>query len=191
MQDTPEEKPFEIKVSGNGVDITQDVSQEMARSIIDILMGGAPRYTNGGSGAPRGQSGTGGGAGEKERALSLREFLDEALARRNPDKMTAIGEFLAEHEHQAEFSRDDIKSRFKTAGEPAPANFSRDFNWTLSNGWIAEDPKNQGSYYVTKKGRDAIDAKFAAEIKKGTRQKFGGRRRPAKRKSNDSEGRDE
>jgi hypothetical protein len=117
--------------------------------------------------------------------------LDETQARRNPDKITAIGEYLSEHEGQGEFTRDDIKSRFKLAGEAAPANFGRDFAWAVSNGWIAEDHKNPGSFYVTKKGRDSIDARFAAEVTKGTRQKPSGRRRTPKRDSDNRNGRDD
>jgi hypothetical protein len=79
------------------------------------------------------------------------------------------------------FTKDDIRGRFRLSGEAAPANFPRDFIWAVKNGWIAEDPKSPGSFYVTQKGRNAIENNFSSEVKKGTPQPAA-RRRP--RKSN-------
>lgn len=178
MQDDPKEKTFEISVSGDGISIKRHVDGPTARAITNILMGGGPGYKRDDAKPDQGTDDTG-FRGESRR-VSLREFLDETQARRNPDKITAIGEYIAEHEEQPEFSRDDVKSRFKQAGEAAPKNYGRDFTWAITNGWIAEDTKNPGAYYVTKKGRDAIDAKFAREVKKATALKPSGRRRSSK-----------
>jgi hypothetical protein len=187
MQDNPEEKTFEISITGDGITISQNVDESTAREIVNILMGGAPGDTKSHSGRVQGRSDTGsrGEPRDEPRRMSLREFLDESRARRNPDKITVIGEYIFEHEGRPEFSRDDIRSRFKQAGEAAPGNFARDFTWAITNGWIAEDTKNPGAYYVTKKGRDAIDARFAPEVKKATTQKPGGRRRSPKRRNGD------
>lgn len=191
MEDTNAEKTLEISVTGEGVSITQEVDQRTAREIINILMGGSPEYTRGSRPFRQGRSDTEDSETRTQRPLSLREYLDETEARRNPDKIVAIGEYMSEHEEVPEFSRDDVKSRFKLAGEAAPRNFARDFAWAVSNGWVAEDPKTPGSFYVTKKGRDAIDAKFAADVAKSTRQKPGGRRRSSKRGIVRSNGGDE
>jgi len=110
------------------------------------------------------------------RRTSLREFLEETQATRNPDKITAIAEYLALHEEVELFTRDDIKGRYRSAGEAAPANFPRDFAWALRNGWVAEDSKSPGSFYVTSKGRTAVENKFPDEIKKATAQPAGRKR---------------
>jgi hypothetical protein len=109
--------------------------------------------------------------------MSLREFLTDADAKRMPDKIVTIGEYLMSQAGQEDFSGDDVRDRFRAAGEVAPANFSRDFKWTISNGWVAEDPKNPGRYYVTQTGRAAIQAKFSDEVKKKSGFKPVGRRR--------------
>jgi hypothetical protein len=64
-------------------------------------------------------------------------------------------------EGQADFSRDDIRSRFITAREPAPGNFGRDFGSALKNGWIAEVHGKKNRYYVTAKGAQTINNSFS------------------------------
>ena len=82
----------------------------------------------------------------------------------------AIAEYLYIHEEVELFTRDDIRGRFRTAGEAVPGNFPRDFAWAVKNGWVAEDVKSAGSFYVTQKGRLAIQSKFSEEVKKATAQ---------------------
>lgn len=93
--------------------------------------------------------------------LSLREYLNEVGANSYPEKIASIGYYLEAHEGAASFSKDDIKSRFRTAGEAAPANFHRDFSSAVSSGWIAEDVANGGRFYVTHTGQAAVAAGFA------------------------------
>jgi hypothetical protein len=70
-----------------------------------------------------------------------------------------------------------VKARFRNAGEPVPGNLPRDFTWTISNGWIAEDAHNLGHYYVTQKGKTAIAERFSGEVKRKSGFKSGARRR--------------
>ena len=67
-----------------------------------------------------------------------------------------------EIEGQADFSRDDIRSRFITAREPTPGNFPRDFAVALKNGWIAEVHGKKNRFYVTAKGAQAINNNFSS-----------------------------
>jgi hypothetical protein len=106
--------------------------------MINLIIGGAGAYEPVSQHEPPESRGSLMGAGNAPagggRRMSLREFLDESQASRNPDKITVIGEYLYQHEGKSEFSRDDIKGRFKHAGEGAPANFPRDFSWAVKNG---------------------------------------------------------
>src|SRR5438445_805629 len=75
--------------------------------------------------------------------LSLREFLQQAdVSAGIHAKILAVGRYLRDFEGQADFTRDDIRTRFRTAGEGQPANFPRDFQKAVRAGWIAEDPKS-------------------------------------------------
>ena len=108
---------------------------------------------------------------------SLREFLDYVTATRNPEKIVAIAEYLSARESKADVSKDEVLAQFRVARELVPANFSRDFAWALSIGWIAEDAHNMGRFYVTKTGKAAIQERFSREIKKKSGIKPARRRR--------------
>lgn len=180
MEEHRLEEMFTVSVDGAGVKIEKSVPAGVARDVINVLMGGPPASIGsypaatlgiGGSvastgfttGSPASVAGPVGG-----RRISLREYLDESQASRNPDKITAIAEYLYVHESAELFTKDDIKGRFRSAGEAPPANFPRDFAWAVKNGWIAEEVKSPGSFYVTQKGRQAIANKFSDEVKKAT-----------------------
>lgn len=110
-------------------------------------------------------------------ALSLREFLDDRQAQRKPDQIATIASFICDHEGAPDFARDEIKERFASAREPLPANFPRDFTWTIKNGWIAEAHGKPGRFYLTAKGAHAVAARFSNDVKKTTAIKRGNKRR--------------
>jgi hypothetical protein len=173
------EEPYEVSIKGGGITIEKKVSAHVARQMINVIMGGGPPYehvSNQTSPVFRNASGTDHAPAIGGLKRSLREFLEESRPRRNPDKITAIAQYLSVHEGTEVFTRDDIKGRFRTAGEAAPANFPRDFTWAVKNGWIAEDAKSSGSFYVTRTGIAAVKNKFSDEIKKGTAQPIGRKR---------------
>jgi hypothetical protein len=181
MQDQ-ESESYSLKLDGHGINISREVGQDVARAILDIIMGGEVRARPGRPAvepndlpADRGRP-----------SLSLHEVLEKSGAKRNPDKIAVIGHYIVEHEGRREFTRDEVKGRYREAGEAIPANFPRDFSWALKNGWIAEDPNDRGSYYVTKKGIEAIDEKFSTEIRKKTAQKKGLSKRKTKKTENQS-----
>jgi hypothetical protein len=165
---------YSLTLKGEGISVSRDVDQSVARAIMELVLGGVepPRL-----GTMTNERASSSPANTQLTRLSLREFLDQAEPKRNPDKIVAIGEYIIQHDKQPEFTRDDVKARFRNAGEPVPANFPRDFNWAISTGWIAEDAHNAGQHYVTQKGRTAIAEKFSGEIKKKSGFKPGGRRR--------------
>jgi len=152
---------FTLSLSGGGLSFTQQISAEQLAGVMALALGVS-------SPSPA-KTGAGGGSGGSVQAksterLSLREYLDASDAKKIPEKIVAIALFLNEHEGAEMFSRDDIKSRFRSAGESQPGNFPRDFGVAVSSGWIAEDHAARGSFYVTKTGRGAVESRFAADV---------------------------
>jgi hypothetical protein len=158
-----EEELFAVSIKGQGVTIEKTVPVNVARQMINVIMGGAEEPQVSKYNLPE----VGSAAAQGGRRISLREFLHESQASSNPEKITVIAEYLREHEGKEEFARDEIKGLFRQAGEGAPANFPRDFSVAVRNGWVAEDTKSPGSFFVTNTGRAAISNKFSGEIKKG------------------------
>jgi hypothetical protein len=161
------EKQYKLNLAGDGIKIEKVIPESIARQVVSLVMGG---HQIGISTAPsssqlhRKAPSIGG-------QLSLREFMDEAGAKRNPEKIVAIGAYLMETLNQETFTRKEVKLQFKNAGEPVPGNYTRDFDWAVSNAWLAPNQGGQKDYYVTKKGREAIENKFSDEIRKGTKLK--------------------
>jgi len=75
-------------------------------------------------------------------------------------KILTVGRYVRDFEGRGDFTRDEIRERFRSAGEPQPANFPRDFQKAVRAGWIAEDPKKRGRFYVTRTGDELIDRGF-------------------------------
>ena len=126
------QKMFSLRLSGDGINIEQQIEQRVALQVVQIVMGGgAPAVAPLSTGAkPDARSSAG-------VSLSLREHLDKIGASKKPEQIVTIAHYVCEIEGQADFSRDDIRSRFITAREPPPGNFGRDFAVALKNGWIA------------------------------------------------------
>lgn len=172
---------FELKLSGEGITVERKIGREAARKILDVVLGGsgmAPSVVN--RPTPSVRHASPGNAAGRQQMTSIREFLDECKARRNPDKIAAIGAYLIDYEGATTFQRGDVKSKFRSAGEAPPGNFSRDFSWVVSNGWIAEDVNESGQFYVTGTGRKAIEERFSGDIKKASSLKLPRRRKSRK-----------
>jgi hypothetical protein len=169
---------YQLALEGRGIKLERDVSEDVARQIIDIVMGGAlarataePATTNTGSGGrltdvergPRGQS--------------LREFLNEVEASRNLDKIVAIGAYLQNERGYDTFTPAQIKSEFRNAREAVPGNFPRDVRSAVAAGWLASSPEDPKALYVTDSGHRAIEARFAPEVRRRARSQQPVRRR--------------
>lgn len=154
---------YKLSLKGKGITVEQDVPQEVARDIIAVVMGGVaargPR-TAPAAGAPR-------TAGN----VSVREFIDAAGAKRNPQIVTAIGLYLMEREGQERFTRSEVRNKFSQAGEPTPSNIGRDVALAALSGWIAENPRSQ--FYVTDTGIRAIEAKFEGQAVRRPKRRSG------------------
>jgi hypothetical protein len=148
-------KLFSLRLTGDGINIEQQIDQRIALLVVQVVMGAAPPVSAAVPGASvhAHQS--------EEISLSLREYLDRSVASKKPHQITTIGHYISEYEGQGDFGRDDVRSRFSTAREPLPRNFSRDFGLALKNGWIAEVHGKKNRFYVTAKGVQAIESQFS------------------------------
>jgi hypothetical protein len=151
-----------ITVSGPGIQAEKEVSLQLAMSVMQVMFGGSLKDVLGPSGAGNEQVRPTYDASQPERMqrLSIREFIEDVGGRSFHTKIAAIGRYMRDHEGQQDFSRDDVKVRFRSAGEIMPGNFPRDFQKALQAGWIAEDPQSRGRFYVTRRGDEAIDQRF-------------------------------
>jgi hypothetical protein len=174
------EPTYRFTLKGEGLDFANEVGLPIARQLLNVALGGQPAA----AWSERTATDQGGSAAtETDQSLvqhSLREFLDYVEAKRNPEKIVAIGEYLTVQERRTDFSKDEVLGQFRVAREPVPGNFPRDFSWTLSIGWIAEDAHNRGRFYVTKTGKAAIQERFSRAIKKKSVIK------PARRRKGDA-----
>lgn len=183
-----EAKPFTVKLTGEGLTFETSVSAQQVAAIMALALGATPVAPAGGGSAllnsvqvrPDDNLFV---PGER---LSLREFLDATEAKRLPEKILSIALYLEQHEQLSGFSRDDIKGRFRSAGEAPPGNFPRDFAVAVSSGWIAEDHANKGTFYVTKTGKAVVSARFAPDVTK-TQRRSSRKRRPSKNAGGDSD----
>lgn len=149
-------KTYSLHLSGEGINIKQEVDQSVALRVVQVVMG---------AGVPVARASSAGSKGEMQSAdrvpLSLREYLDKIGPSKKRDQITTIAHYICDYEGQDDFSRDDIRSRFLTAREPPPGNFGRDFAAALKSGWIAEVHGKKNRFYVTAKGAHAIESNFS------------------------------
>jgi len=132
------------------------------------VLGGAPSSQRRGSGPGSAAPARGFSGGDGDRRTALREFWDEAEPKRMPERIVTIGYYLQHFSGQQSFTRDDVKSQFRVAGEAIPGNLPRDWTWSVANGWIAQMHDAPGFFYVTSKGEKAVESGFSGDIKKGT-----------------------
>ncbi|WP_018599393.1 hypothetical protein [Mycobacterium sp. 155] len=166
---------FQISVKGTGVELTRTVDQVTALHVIATVLGGgaaAPAAAGATTYVP--QSTVAAPSVETQRKAgydaaasegldphtTIGEYIDECGATQFSAKITAIGNFLELRLGQSSFTREEVKSQFRPAGEAQPGNYSRDFNDAITQRWIAEDPNEKGQYFVTKTGKTAIASKF-------------------------------
>jgi len=177
MTETDKDEIFHLKLMGKGITIDKQVDAGLAAAIAQMAFGGPPPR-----GAPVGPTATPrqnlvAVAGQR---LSLREYLQSVGAGRGIHiKILAVGRHMRDFEKQEDFNREEVRSRFRSAGEPQPANFARDFQKAVRAGWIAEDHQNSGRFYVTRTGDDEIDRRLGQGPASGAPVRRRRRARPA------------
>jgi hypothetical protein len=189
-----EDKIYKISIEGAGLSLNRAVSKEIGEQVVVLLLtAGAPKAHQGvidpavSAHAPAQTKHSPASKVQHRseyRETSIREFLDSCEAKRAPDKITAIGEYLNTQHNQLTFDKNDLVSQFESAAEPVPANISRDLKWTLKAGWIALKKDTKDCYYVTNSGKTAVKQRFSNEIIKKTRRLVPGGNKKASAEQN-------
>jgi hypothetical protein len=143
---------FSLKLEGNGVSIERMVNRSIAMAILAAVLGGS-EATAASHTAPE--------AAPTVPNISPREFLAQTGATSNAEKLTALGQYLCEHEKAESFSRDDVRGAFRRAHEVIPKNLPRDFGTAVQSGWIHESPGKAGRFYVTRTGMQLVENGFS------------------------------
>lgn len=176
---------YKVSISGAGLTLEREVPAHVGEQVVVLILSGKPGQLSEAPVPGIGRTNAPGGGNppsdEAHGAVSIREYLDERGAKRNPDKITAIGCYLNEHRSQESFNRADLETMFQEAAEAVPKNIPRDLKWATRVGWIAPRPKEKGTYYVTATGMDAVNQKFPKEILNRTSQATGRTRRATKK----------
>jgi hypothetical protein len=170
------EQKYTVELVGPGLSLKKELPEPVAHELLVWLLKGGRLQVSGMAVSPQ-QTPTeikalspSAPTGRTETAfMSVREFMDQSSPGRVPDKLACFGLYLREHRNQNEFSREDLVGLFQEAAEPLPKNLTRDIRWAQQIAWLAPAPSNPDLYYLTKKGEDAVRAKFAKDLIQKTR----------------------
>jgi hypothetical protein len=148
---------YRLTLKGPGLAVDKIIDSQTAGAIAQMTFSGVGTdMANVGQGAKTPQP----TLAPSMQRMSLREYLQTNVPDRGiHTKILAVARYMRDFESQSDFNREDVRSRFRSAGEPQPANFHRDFQKAVRAGWIAEDHRNRGRYYVTRTGDEAIDSR--------------------------------
>ncbi len=153
-----------VTISGN-VSYAAEVNDAVAAQIIALCASSPPEVVVSAMqpSAPE--------APAKRETVSISAYMEQLRPKRNPDKILVIAAYITDETARKYFTPQEIKSYFAKAGEAVPANFARDFNWTITTKWLAAAEDTRDGYYVTNKGMEVIDGGFPKALVKETRGK--------------------
>ena len=176
---------YNVKIEGNGLSLEREVSEEVGNQIVVLILAGERQIQS----APLQNETPNNSALEDlhqingsimngaNPPLSVQEFLVSCAAKRNPDKILAIGYYLKNFQEKDEFITSDIVKNFQDAAEKVPQNISRDIRWAVQSSWIAKKTGMKDTYYVTNTGIQVVENKFPKSLVDKTR----GKQSPAKK----------
>jgi hypothetical protein len=144
-------KKYHVTVSGPDVNIDTMTDQTVARVVMHVVMSGMTEPPAGISPAER----------TPTSLTSLQDFVASSGAKGAAQQILAIAEFVCATGNKDEFTRDEIGGKFALAGLPAPDDLARYFQIAADYGWIGEDARALGHYFITKHGHETLRAKFA------------------------------
>ena len=177
MEAANKDATFKLSLQGGGLTLEREVGPEVAGRLLQLLFGGAEAMPT-----LKGIDAEGGPIRDRQR-VSAREVLNEYGAGKIAEKITGFGFYMREHENMHEFTKDNLWKCFSKAREALSKNPTRDIKATISVGWIAEDHKKPGHYYVTSQGDEALQRRFSSEVRRAVR-----RRPPRKAKAASDKG---
>lgn len=148
------DNPIQISISGK-LSYADDITIHQATQIIAFLNAERPEATNvtGHFGEPDKPD----QAAAPKKVTSPREALEVSGARKNPEKIVALGAYVLLESGET-FKSEDVKTQFRRARETAPANFTRDLGIAIASGWVIED--GDGEYMLHNKFDAIFDEGF-------------------------------
>ncbi|MEQ9242999.1 hypothetical protein [Roseovarius indicus] len=167
------EKQFTVTLKGNGIDVENSLDKKTALRVLSIIWGGETDTIQ--DVVTDAEVAAEGGSGKNHR-VSMGEYLDEANASTNKERIVAIGMYVSEYKNSDTFGKEDVVAGFRSAREPLPRNIHRDISSAAEARWI-EETEETGVYYVTNTGAKAVKAKF---------EDLDGKPKPAKKRSTSS-----
>ena len=155
---------YRLVLKGDGVTVERSISEALAKDIIAMVLVGESTSQP----SPQAPINAAMPQVDYEKKQnnscfprkSLREYLTEVGAKKNPQIILAIAKFLQESMGKTIFSIADIKPQFRSANQPIPGNLHRDFQNVVQNGWIAPDHAEKKMFFITQTGLDALANKF-------------------------------
>ncbi len=144
-------KKYQVIISGPGVNVDTMTDEPVARTLMAVVMGGLTE-------PPRTMP-----PGGKRETTTLRDFVASSGAKSTAAQILAIAQFVRTMERKDEFTRDEIGGKFELAGLAPPADLARDFQTAANHGWIAEDPRALGHFFITSGGHEALRKKFEGD----------------------------
>lgn len=150
------ETRFQIKLTGPGLNFETDITPDKASHIVQICLAASSLPSNILDKQVRPEA--------SKDSLSVVEHFNQFNPRRNPDKILCFASYIIDVLGRESFEPEEIKPYFQKCGEPTPKNFSRDFRWAVSNGWLDEILNNLGQFYITSSGRKALEYNFALDV---------------------------
>jgi hypothetical protein len=173
VKETNETPVYTLSLKGEGMSLERNVAKDVALEIINVALGGAEASRRSRGGGSNGPGNPGSAGPDSDERVAPGEFIEAVTASSNPQKILAFGVYLADHRGEESFTRDDIKGMFRSAHEPLPGNFGRDFRNALSSNWIASEDGSSDRYFVTKTGRNVMNGGFADGAARRPRRRAG------------------
>lgn len=154
---------YRLTLKGDGITVERNISKALAKDIIAMILGESfpqisPKSSENVALAQRNNEQQPNNHGSPRK--SLREYFNEVGAKKNPQKILAIANYLVSFMGKTTFSVADIGPQFKVANEPIPANLHRDFQILSQEGWIAPDHAERKKFYITQTGLRVLSNKF-------------------------------
>jgi len=151
-----------LKITGDGMTVDQDITLTQAGKIIAFLgseaeMTDAP--STGGQLIHTGVASIDMQPTVSSR-LSVREMIDEAKPNTHAQRITVFGHLVAQSHQDGFFTSDEVKEQYQLAREKLTLHFSREVDKAISAGWIEPVRGEKNTFFVTRKGEDAIANAF-------------------------------
>jgi hypothetical protein len=160
-----------VTLVGPKMTVEREVDGATALRVVAVLLGGTdvaeprPRHEGGGQ------------------SQSLTELFVVSDPRRNPDRVATAALYLANNGTEP-FSREQIRATLRDARQKSFANFGRDFDWAVRNGWL--DGNDNAGYLLTQSGRSAVEARFEKSVRDKTKFSKSASRTRRRKRAKDS-----